>query len=222
MDRALPYLKRAEDSGQRSPELAYALGRCYGYVYQRQVDQARSIEDVEERSARMHDFEQKWKRPALEYFLQSKGASAEPQEYLEALVENFWGKPGGCPGEGGCGSRPEPAVVRVMAPAGADSPDAGTTSRGWTGCQGPASEGFASYDAARIIAPSDTDLWLEDAKVHRELTRQAGDFREGSVQVAACREAAGHFLEIRPAISRRASRWPGRSPFRPTAIRFRS
>ncbi len=197
-DRALPYLKRAEASGQRSPELAYALGRCYGYVYQRQLDQARSIEDAEERSARILDFEQQWKRPALEYFLQSKGASAEPQEYLEALVETFGGKLEIALEKAAAAAARNPLwyeswrlqgqILLALAQRREDGPEARDLLR----------RAAASFDAARIIAPSDAELWQEDAKVHRELTRQARDLREGSVQLAACREAAGHYLEIRP------------------------
>ncbi len=198
VDKSLERLRVAEQRGKLSPELANALGRCYGLIYQREVEHASRMERPEERSARIREVEASWREPAVAYLLQAKGSSLEPQEYLEALIDSY-------------GSRMDSALVKVRAASQrspwlyeakrlegelllsqATKPEHKATAKALLD---QASECFA---AARQIAPSDQELWVLQARVHRQYLNLFGLDQDGVSELKACREAVNTCLSIRP------------------------
>jgi len=198
VDQALPRLQLALDSGMRSQDLSYALGRAYGMVYQKELERTRSLESPELRAARRKEIERQWRDPALAQLRHAKGLSLEPAEYLEALVDSF-------------GGRTEPALDKVrVAIAKApwfyeghrlegelllalahEDPDVSRSRLHLDAAS-------AAFAEARRTAPSDSSLWLGEVRVGREYFRLFPRESQAGACLAKCREAVQACLRIRP------------------------
>lgn len=85
-DRAREHLEKAWKMGYREPEVAYALGRVMGELYQREMDNAAKIGSAQEQVARRREIAKLYGQPALSYLEASQGLKMESPEYTEALI----------------------------------------------------------------------------------------------------------------------------------------
>ncbi|MBV8202714.1 MAG: serine/threonine protein kinase [Acidobacteria bacterium] len=202
----LPEANRELDAawrlGNRSPEVAYALGRVLAERYQAGLEDAARLADADLRRARREEVARAFLQPARAALRRSQGAEGESRQYLLALLA--------------LADRRFPEAVRHAARAFAEDParfEAGmlvgevhlqlgreARERGdypaaarWLG------EGRRAYAAAAAVARSAPEVHaarcaLEAAALDLELAR--GDSVEGSL--AGVRAACGAALAADP------------------------
>lgn len=198
IDRALELLRRAEARGGLTPELAYALGRCCGLVYQRELERAARMPSPEERAARIEEIEKVWGASALHYLLQAQGSGLEPPEYLEALIDTYGGRLDAALTKARAAARRAPLMYETRRLEGelllAQAVREGEPDRATALLR----EASGSLAEARRIAPSDPQLWLLEARIQRQYLVGFGLDQEGPAHLEGCRRAVQVCLEIRP------------------------
>jgi len=70
----------------RQPEVAYALGLTLASLFQQETEAAERIPGRESRERRKSEIEKEYREPARALLIQSRGASLEAPEYLEAML----------------------------------------------------------------------------------------------------------------------------------------
>ncbi|HUO84174.1 MAG TPA: protein kinase [Thermoanaerobaculia bacterium] len=85
-DRARADLERSWQSGYRHPEVAHALGRTWGILYQEEIERNERIPDPNVRSELRIRIDQTFRQPALEFLHRSRDARAHSPALLEALI----------------------------------------------------------------------------------------------------------------------------------------
>ncbi|MBI2840831.1 MAG: protein kinase [Acidobacteria bacterium] len=85
-DKARVHLERAWKMGYREPEVAYALGRVMGELYQREMDEAAKLGSKQQQAAQRREIAKLYGQPALTYLEASRGLKMESPEYTEALI----------------------------------------------------------------------------------------------------------------------------------------
>jgi len=85
-NRALEFLQKAWDQGNRRPESAYALGRALGEVYFEELSQLEGIRDRELREKRRKELEVEYRIPAITYLNASQGMDIASPAFVEGLI----------------------------------------------------------------------------------------------------------------------------------------
>ena len=86
-ETALEHLESAWDSGQRTPEVAAALGETLGFLYERSLAEANRSQGGEAgKAAAREEVERTYGRSALTYLRQGFGEEAQRLPYLKALI----------------------------------------------------------------------------------------------------------------------------------------
>ena len=85
-DQALAHLLRAWHAGYHEGADAYALGRAYGALYQKGLDELQQIGSPELRSSRRAELVRLFRDPALHYLRMTDEDGAEAPEYVEGLI----------------------------------------------------------------------------------------------------------------------------------------
>lgn len=85
VEPAREHLEEAWNAGERSPEVAEALGRALGLSYERSLADAVRTQSPSEQRASREEIERTYRRPALDY-LKEAGRSGQGSPYLEALI----------------------------------------------------------------------------------------------------------------------------------------
>jgi len=197
-DRALPFLQKAEQEDFRSAGLFNALGRCYGFVYQRELERARRLEHPDLQAARKKEVAGKWKELAQDCLRKATGSSLEPAEFLEALLDSYESRFDSALEKARRTVSSTPWLYEARGLEGEfllakarEASDPGTVKT----LLGQASEAFRQ---ARGIAPSDAGLWLGEARVQREFVQQFALSDEPAPHLLGCRAAVDQCLRIRP------------------------
>lgn len=88
--RAHHFLELAWENGTRDPEVAYALGRTLGALYEQELAAARRLRDEQQQAERLREIERVYREPALAYLRSSRGVvEVDSIEHVEALMA-FW------------------------------------------------------------------------------------------------------------------------------------
>jgi serine/threonine-protein kinase len=87
--RATEHLQEAWDTGYRTPEVAYALGRSLGALYQEALEETRGTSGKQLRKKQERAAEQKFREPALKYLQASSGLKVDSPEYVEAFISLY-------------------------------------------------------------------------------------------------------------------------------------
>lgn len=86
VEPAREHLEEAWNAGERSPEVAEALGRALGRSYERSLaDAVRSPQSPSEKRASREEIERTYRRPALDY-LKEAARNGQGSPYLSALI----------------------------------------------------------------------------------------------------------------------------------------
>ncbi|HVT57898.1 MAG TPA: serine/threonine-protein kinase [Thermoanaerobaculia bacterium] len=85
-------LKRAWDGGYRVPEVAYALGRALGDLYNQKLEEAERLETGAELVDLEHDLALAYRDPAHEYLQASQGVRVDSPDYVQALIAFYDGR----------------------------------------------------------------------------------------------------------------------------------
>lgn len=85
VEPAREHLEEAWNAGERSPEVAEALGRALGLSYERSLADAVRTQSPSEKRASREEIERTYRRPALDY-LKEAGRSGQGSPYLAALI----------------------------------------------------------------------------------------------------------------------------------------
>ena len=88
-EKAHKYLREAWRLGTRDPEVAYALGRTLGALYEQELRAAKRIDNASQREARLAQIQAEYRQPALDYLRAGRGVESESTELVEALLL-FW------------------------------------------------------------------------------------------------------------------------------------
>ncbi len=81
------HLDAAWRSGYRAPQVAYALGRALGELYEHELNDADRIANKEARERRRRKLERDYRDPALEWLRRSSGhGGGDSPSYAEALI----------------------------------------------------------------------------------------------------------------------------------------
>lgn len=91
-EAAMPLLRRVWDAGLRTPDVALALGRCAGELYQRERQRALLIPSPELRAARLKALEAERLGPALAWLAEGRLAALEAPAYFEAQWALYQGR----------------------------------------------------------------------------------------------------------------------------------
>lgn len=84
--KSLQHLQKAWNSDYRTPEVAYAIGKTLGAIYQAELENVQRISDAELRETERRKIEQKFREPALQYLRNSHGAETGSPDYAEGLI----------------------------------------------------------------------------------------------------------------------------------------
>lgn len=197
-DRALPHLQQAEKAGLRTPELASAIGRCYGSLYRQELDRAGRLENPQEREARVREVEAKWKTSALNHLRAGQGLGLEPPEFLEALVEFYGSNWTHALDKVRASQAQAPLFYEAKGLEGevllAQAREVVQLDKG----QDLLRQALACFVQAQEIAPSDPALRLGEAKVCNEMLRQLSAGGSEEEWLRRCRRAVDTCLRIRP------------------------
>ncbi|HEX9730947.1 MAG TPA: serine/threonine-protein kinase [Thermoanaerobaculia bacterium] len=87
--RAHHHLELAWEHGTRDGEVAYALGRTLGALYEQELTAARRLQDDQQRADRLREIARVYREPALAYLRSSRGVEVDSIEHVEALMA-FW------------------------------------------------------------------------------------------------------------------------------------
>jgi serine/threonine-protein kinase len=86
-DRALSFLQKAYDAGERDPGLEYALGVAASRVYKRDTDALYTYGHPDgARLPEQREMERIYRRPALAHLRQAAGSQIDSPDYLAALI----------------------------------------------------------------------------------------------------------------------------------------
>ncbi|HSF43995.1 MAG TPA: protein kinase, partial [Thermoanaerobaculia bacterium] len=85
VEPAREHLEEAWNAGERSPEIAEALGRALGLSYERSLADAARTQSPSEKRASREEIERTYRRPALDY-LKEAARSGQGSPYLSALI----------------------------------------------------------------------------------------------------------------------------------------
>ena len=88
-EKAHEHLREAWRLGTRDPEVAYALGRTLGALYEQELRAAKRIDNASQREARLAQIQAEYRQPALAYLRAGRGVESESTELVEALLL-FW------------------------------------------------------------------------------------------------------------------------------------
>lgn len=91
-EAARPLLQQAWEGGLRTPEVALALGRVLGQVYQVELARARMLEVRDLREARIREVAEAYRKPALDLLRQGSVAALESPAYHGALMAFYEGR----------------------------------------------------------------------------------------------------------------------------------
>lgn len=92
LDGARLHLERAIAAGASSPELEYALGRSFGELFRRALDETRRITNEAERQKKVAEIEIALRDPALVHLRAALAAKIEVPAYAEGLIALYEGK----------------------------------------------------------------------------------------------------------------------------------
>ena len=84
-------LESSWQSGYHEPRVAYALALALGQLYRDQLLEVERMRNPEQREARRHELEQRYREPVLGYLRQSQGAEVPSPEYVLALLAFYEG-----------------------------------------------------------------------------------------------------------------------------------
>jgi len=85
-------LKKSWEKGYREPEVAYALGRTLGALYQQGLDQLRFISDTRGRADERKRIEKEMRDPAIEFLKACAGGETVQSNYVEGLLALYEGR----------------------------------------------------------------------------------------------------------------------------------
>lgn len=85
-DLALKHLQKALGAGYEPPEVSYALGQTYGYLYLKALRDTGRIKISLLRQARLKQNERDFRLPALSYLKKGSGALIDSSAYVEGLI----------------------------------------------------------------------------------------------------------------------------------------
>lgn len=91
-EQARRHLERARDGGVSGPDLALALGRALGSLYQIQVEQARRIPQRDLQALRLKELDGRLRQPALALLEQGATASVAAPDFHRALMAFYAGR----------------------------------------------------------------------------------------------------------------------------------
>ena len=91
-EKARRHLELAWNGGYRSPEIAYALGRTMGALYQKELQSLEGTSNKELKEGRRREIEKQFRDPAMNYLNASRGSTMAPSHYLEALIAFYAGR----------------------------------------------------------------------------------------------------------------------------------
>src|SRR5205823_6541515 len=87
--RAQEHLLKSWHEGYRRPEVAYALGLVLGHIYQEELAQKRGSKEV--RDAQVHQLEQQYRDPAIQYLRQAGASKTQTPVYVSGLLALYEG-----------------------------------------------------------------------------------------------------------------------------------
>jgi len=91
-DGARLHLEKAIAAGASFPELEYALGRSFGELFRRALDETRRITNEAERKKKIEEIEVALRDPALVHLRAAVAAKIEVPAYAEGLIALYEGK----------------------------------------------------------------------------------------------------------------------------------
>jgi eukaryotic-like serine/threonine-protein kinase len=91
-DTALEHLEAAVATGYRTPAVSYTLGLVLGSLYERELQEARQLDNEALREAFLRDIETRYREPALEHLRSSRTSSTEVASYAEGLIAYYEGQ----------------------------------------------------------------------------------------------------------------------------------
>ncbi len=91
-EAAIGHLRTAWESGERSPDLAFDLGHCYGQLYLEALARQTWRDDPEVAEMQRERARTLYRAPALEFLEQATGASTADPRYLEAMLALYDGR----------------------------------------------------------------------------------------------------------------------------------
>ncbi len=89
---ARAHLERAWSAGEHRPEVAAALGRTLGSLYEKALADATRGRTAEVRKASREELAKTYRRPALSFLKEGLQGDSSPSPYLEALVAFYEGR----------------------------------------------------------------------------------------------------------------------------------
>jgi serine/threonine-protein kinase len=91
-ETARRHLEQAWNAGEHRPEVAAALGRTLGFLYEKALADAARGRTADVRKASREELGETFRRPALSYLKAGLSGQADPSPYLEALVASYEGR----------------------------------------------------------------------------------------------------------------------------------
>jgi eukaryotic-like serine/threonine-protein kinase len=91
-ETARRHLEKAWNAGEHRPEVAAALGRTLGFLYEKALADASRGRGADARKASREELSETYRRPALSYLKAGLRGEAGRSPYLEALVASYEGR----------------------------------------------------------------------------------------------------------------------------------
>ncbi|OGF67994.1 MAG: hypothetical protein A2Y62_21520 [Candidatus Fischerbacteria bacterium RBG_13_37_8] len=88
-EKAKGYLEEAWNLGYQKPEVAYALGRIFGALYWKHLQDLEQIDIKELRDSKRKEIERLYREPALHYLKQAKGIESVAPQFVEAQIAYY-------------------------------------------------------------------------------------------------------------------------------------
>ncbi len=85
-DTAIEHLRKAIAAGYDSPSVSYALGLALSHVYQRELEEARRLDDPELRAAARRELESGLRAEALSHLNRARDLDIDSSSYVEGLI----------------------------------------------------------------------------------------------------------------------------------------
>lgn len=85
-DKAKDHLMKAWNGGYRTPEIALALGKTWGFLYQNALQEAERISNKELRTLRRIQIETEFRQPVVYYLKLSTGVKTDAPAYVEGMI----------------------------------------------------------------------------------------------------------------------------------------
>ncbi len=85
-DRARTHLEAAWKNDYQTPQIAYALGRVLGALYQEELEKLELLSSPEAKEARRQEIEKQFRDPAVAFLKASKNSASISSDYLDALM----------------------------------------------------------------------------------------------------------------------------------------